>query len=153
MNCHTRTKLNYKLPAIWYEIFVSGMWHHSSAWFMRHVLKPLCCLTTMGKSNPVTWCHIPEERLPHLQCYEKLKSHILPYTQLSMPKCNTCDNNQYGLEVSYEVYQSIFGLLYALAISETKYHQQWQLDWTNHLPTLNNEVLWTLASMKNFKVW
>jgi hypothetical protein len=38
-------------------------------------------------------------------------SHTLPCIQLCEPKCNTYDN-QYGLEVSFEAYQSIFGLLY-----------------------------------------
>jgi len=112
VKCRTRTELNYKLPAylIW-DFCSSGIWHQTTGWFVLHVLKLLCCLTTLDKNHPVTWCHIPEERRPHLQCCERLKSHTLPYIQLYVPKCNTYDN-QYGLEVSIEAYQSIFGLLH-----------------------------------------
>jgi hypothetical protein len=88
-------------------------WHMAQNQWMIHAP---CSETIMlshktGKNHPVTWCHISEERRPHLQCCEGLKSHTLPYTQLRMPKCNTYDN-QYGLEFSFEVYQSTFGLLY-----------------------------------------
>lgn len=135
MNCHTRTELNYKLPAylIW-DFCSSGIWHQTSGWFALCILGPLGCPTTLDKNHPVTWCHIPEEWRPHLQCCEGLKSHILPYRQLCVPKCNTYDN-QYGLEVSYEAYQSIFGLLYEWqyltlnTINGNWIEKNWDLHW------------------------